>query len=301
MTETALEEVVACAFPRGVLRIVPLPGGLTNANHQVWTDEGRFVLRCWRDDAGLLAIDREAEHANSVRAARAGVGAECVAYHPECNAMVFAFVEGETLSAEHLRRGDRLGLVADACRRLHAAERFDGDFDMFALQARYREVVREHGFRVPERYDTFAGQVAAVREALAVRAGPSVPCNNDLLAENFILADGRLTIIDYEYGGNNDPCFELGNVWSESVLSLPQLEQLVTAYFGRPLRHQVARARLWGLISRYGWTLWASIRDGSAELDFDFWAWGLEKYALAVEEFDGPDFEGLLAEARRPD
>ena len=31
----------------------------------------------------------------------------------------------------------------------------------------------------------------------------------------------------------------------ESNLSLAQLEELVTAYYGRPLRHKVARARLW--------------------------------------------------------
>ena len=299
--ETPLEEVLACAFPRGVQRVAPLPGGLTNANHQVWTDDGHFVLRCWREDGGLLAIDRDAEYANSVRAARAGVGAQVVAHLPECNAMVFAFVPGPTLSAADLRRGDRLGLVADACRRLHAAERFTGDFDMFEVQARYREVVRERAFRVPERYDDFAGHMEAAREALLVRAGPPVPCNNALLAENFIASGGRLAIIDYEYGGNNDAAFELGNLCSESALSVAQLEQLVAAYFGTPLRHQLARARLWGTVAKHGWTMWASIQAGSSPLDFDFWSWGMEKYDRAVTEWDDPGFEALLAEARRGD
>lgn len=299
--EAPLEEVVACAFPRGVLRVQPLNGGLTNRNHQVWTDEGRFVLRCWRDDTGLLAIDRDAEHANSVRAARAGVGAEVVAFLPECNAMVLAFVPGRTLCARDLRRGDLLGRVADACRRLHAAERFDGDFDMFELQARYRDVVRQHGFRVPEGYDELAPQVAAAREALAVRAGPAVPCNNDLLAENFIVCGPRLVLIDYEYGGNGDPCFELGNICSESDLSLVQLEGLVTAYFGEHLRHQIARTRLWRTIAQHGWALWAAIQDGSSPLEFDFWTWGTEKHERAARALTDPGFTALLAEARRAD
>ena len=72
----------------------------------------------------------------------------------------------------------------------------------------------------------------------------TVPCNNDLLAENFMLTESGLRLIDYEYSGNNDACFELGNIWSESNLSLAQLEQLVGAYYGRPSRHKVARARL---------------------------------------------------------
>jgi len=60
-----------------------------------------------------------------------------------------------------------------------------------------------------------------------VRDEGTVPCNNDLLAENFIWTGERFQLIDYEYSGNNDPMFELGNVWSESNLSLEQLEELV--------------------------------------------------------------------------
>ena len=54
-------------------------------------------------------------------------------------------------------------------------------------------------------------------------------------------------------------------------------------------------------MSKYGWTLWASIQDGVSTIDFDFWAWGMEKYDRAVAEFDGPEFERLLEEARRAD
>ena len=126
-------------------------------------------------------------------------------------------------------------------------------------------------------------------------------CNNDLLAENFIDVGAEFKLIDYEYSGNNDACFELGGIWSESNLAPEQLDELVGHYYGRPFRNKVARARLWGLMSKYGWTLWASIQDGVSEIDFDFWAWGMEKYDRAVEEFDGPDFERLLEDVTRED
>jgi SAM-dependent methyltransferase len=58
-----------------------------------------------------------------------------------------------------------------------------------------------------------------------VRAEATVPCNNDLLAENFIDCGGELRLIDYEYSGNNEPSFELGNVWSEANLSPAQLDR----------------------------------------------------------------------------
>jgi thiamine kinase-like enzyme len=282
-------------------QVSELPGGLTNANYKVVCDSGAFVVRRWSDDTGLLAIDRDNEYENSVRAAAVGVGAGVVAYLPQHNTMVVEFIVGVTMSRAELRIDAHVVLAAEACRRLHTAERFRLDFNMFETQARYLQIVRERGFRLPDRYEEFVPKVAAIREAFVARDEGTVACNNDLLAENFLLTDTGFRLIDYEYSGNNDPCFELGNVWSESNLSLDQLDHLVTSYYGRRLRHKIARARLWGLMSKYGWTLWASIQDGVSEIDFDFWEWGMEKYVRAVAEFDDPGFERLLEEAQRAD
>jgi thiamine kinase-like enzyme len=296
-------EVVLDSVPelRDPLSVAPLEGGLTNTNYKVVTADGAYVVRISNKDSGLLAIDRENELHNTRAAADAGVGAPVVAALPEQDALVLEFLEGRSLTAEDLRTGDRLELVAAACRRLHAAGRFLHDFDMFEIQRRYLGVVTERGFRLPDRYLDFEPQLREIEEAMRVRAEPTVPCNNDLLAENFIDVGGELRLIDYEYSGNNDACFELGNIWSESNLSLAQLDELVTSYYGRPLRNKIARARLWGLVGKYGWMLWASIQDGVSPLDFDFWSWGMEKYERAVAEFDGPEFAQLLEDVQRED
>jgi thiamine kinase-like enzyme len=278
-----------------------LAGGLTNTNYKVVTPQGAYVVRVSAKDAGLLAIDRENEYLNTVSAAEAGVGAAVVDYLPERSLLVLEFIEGTTQTSEDLRRGDRLDWVADACRRLHGARAFRDDFNMFDIQRRYLRLVQERGFRLPERYLEFEPQVRRIEEAMAVRDEGTVPCNNDLLAENFIDVGDGFRLIDYEYSGMNDACFELGNVWSESNLSLGQLDELVGHYYGRPLANKVARARLWGLMSKYGWTLWASIQDGVSQIDFDFWEWGMEKYDRAVAEFDGPDFDRLVEDVQRAD
>jgi thiamine kinase-like enzyme len=295
----------------GLLDLVPalrdrqsveeLAGGLTNTNYKVVTPEGAFVVRVSAKDAGLLAIDRENEYLNTVAAADAGVGAAVVDYVPEQSLLVLEFIEGTTQTSADLRRGDKLDWVAEACRRLHGARAFRDTFNMFEIQRRYLRLVQERGFRLPERYLEFEPQVRRIEAAMAVRDEGTVPCNNDLLAENFIDVGDRFRLIDYEYSGMNDACFELGNVWSESNLSLPQLEELVGHYYGEHLANKVARARLWGLMSKYGWTLWASIQDGVSQIDFDFWTWGMEKYDRAVVEFDGPDFDQLVDDVQRSD
>jgi thiamine kinase-like enzyme len=297
-----LEEVLA-AVPelRDAQAVEPLAGGLTNTNYKVTSPSGCYVVRISGKDTSLLAIDRENEVHNTIAAAETGVGAPFVAALPEQDALVLGFLDGEVMDSEKLRSGAHIGAVADACRRLHGGRRFLHDFDMFQIQPRYLEIVRERGFRVPVRYDEFEPKIRNLERAMRARPEETVPCNNDLLAENFIRVDGEMRLIDYEYSGNNEASFELGNVWSESNLSLEQLEELVAAYWGRPLRNKVARARLWGLMSKYGWTLWGSIQAGISELDFDFWSWAMEKYERAVEELDGPQFEQLLADVQRDD
>ncbi len=281
--------------------VEPLAGGLTNYNYKVSTPDGSYVVRVGGQSAGHLAVDRENEYENSIAAAEAGVGAPVVDHLDEPSVLVVRYIEGKTLSAADLREGDYTQRVAAACRQLHSARRFRDDFDMFALQRRYLGLVEENGFRLPPGYHDFADAVEQMHDAMGKQPEPSVPCNNDLLAENFIDDGQKIWIIDYEYSGNNEPSFELGNIWSESDLSLEQLESLVAGYYGYPLRSKIARARLWGLMSKYGWTLWASIQDSLAQIDFDFWEWGMEKYERAVAEFKGPDFDTLLRDVAAGD
>jgi thiamine kinase-like enzyme len=297
-----LEEVLA-AVPElhDAQAVEPLVGGLTNTNYKVTSPTGCYVVRISGKDTSLLAIDRENEVHNTIAAAETGVGAPFVAALPEQDALVLGFLDGEVMDSEKLRSGEHIGAVAEACRRLHAGRRFLHDFDMFQIQPRYLEIVRERGFRLPVRYEEFEPKIRDLERAMRARPEETVPCNNDLLAENFIRVDGEMRLIDYEYSGNNEASFELGNVWSESNLSLDQLEELVAAYWGRSLRNKVARARLWGLMSKYGWTLWGSIQAGISDLDFDFWSWAMEKYERAVEELDGPQFGQLLADVQRED
>ncbi len=278
----------------GIERLELLPGGLTNRNYRVTTTSGRrLVARFSSAKSALLAIDRDAEFHNSRAAATVGIGPGVVNYSSAQGIMLVEWIEGRTFEAATLDDANQLQRIAAGCIRLHSGPRFVNDFDMFALQRRYLDIVHEFGFRLPSDYLEFQPQVARLHTVLRATATGTVPCHNDLLAAN-IMDDGRIWFIDYEYSGNNDACFELGNIWSEAALAPDRLEHLVTAYYGRASAALVARARLFGLMSKYGWTLWASIQDAVSDVDFDFWSWGMEKYARAVAEFRGPDFDRLI-------
>jgi thiamine kinase-like enzyme len=281
--------------------ISPLPGGLTNQNFKVVTASGSYVARIWSDEGALLGIDREREYRNSVLAAQAGVGAPVIEFRPQDRVLVLGFVEGRTLGSADVGDAAMIPRIAAACRALHAAGRFAGDFDMFEIQPRYYATATAAGMRIPAGYADLLPAFEAARGALAVRDEGTVPCNNDLLAANFIDDGARLWLIDYEYSGNNDPCFELGNVAAESGLDGAALAALVTAYYGRARRSRIARAQLFGLVARYGWTLWGAIQHARSDLDFDYWSWAMEKFDVAAAGLRGRGFARLLSDVQDED
>ena len=281
--------------------ISELSGGLTNRNYKVTTPEGAFVARISSGGSELLAIDRDCEYRNSVTAAAAGAGAPVVEYRPQDRLLVIGFIKGRTLGPADVAAAGNITRIAQACRRLHSGGRFGNDFDMFDIQRRYRAVVDSRGFRVPAGYDDLAPQCRAAEKALAVRAEGTVPCHNDLLAANFIDDGDRIWLIDYELSGNNDACFELGNIGAESHLSDDALAELVTAYYARPRPSMIARARLLGLVGMYGWTLWGAIQHGASSIDFDFWAWAMERFEGAARGFTATGFKDLLEAVQEDD
>jgi thiamine kinase-like enzyme len=280
----------------------PLSGGLTNRLYRVDAADGRrLVVRLSSAQTALLAIDRVAEWTNSKAAASAGVAPAVLTYAPEHGALVIDWIEGETFGEADLDDSATLARLAATCRQLHAGPRFANTFDMFALQRRYLDLVVSCGFPLPESYLEFMPTVNALQTAMAVRDEGTVPCHCDLLAANIMASDDQLWLIDFEYSGNADPCFELGNIASESHLSTDRLTELVAAYYGGVATPgKLARAQLFGLMSNYGWTLWASIQSATSDVDFDFWSWGMEKYERALEALRGPDLHRLISDVQQP-
>jgi thiamine kinase-like enzyme len=282
--------------------ICELSGGLTNRNYKVTTPDGSFVARISAGGSELLAIDRDCEYRNSLTAAAAGAGAPVVEYRPQDRLLVIGYIEGRTFDAADVAAAENLPRIAQACRRLHAGDRFGNDFDMFGIQRRYLSVARSRGFKIPAGYDDLEPQFTAAEKALAVRAEGTVPCNNDLLPANLIDGGERIWLIDYELSGNNDACFELGNIAAEAHLSRDALAGLVTAYYGRPRRSKIARAwLLGGLVGMYGWTLWGAIQNGASPIDYDFWSWAMERFEGAARGFTAGDFGQLLEDVQRDD
>ena len=295
-----IEDVIGAipAWDGRSVRAEPIPAGLTNQNYRVEVDGEPVFVRIPGPATDLLAVDRDNELFNTRAAALASVGPPVLHHLAAWDVFVLAWIPARTMSNEAFAAVGEPARVATVLRRLHAGPRFRDDFDMFRLAERYLRVVDERDIAIPSGYRERMGRIPAIEAALAVHPLRTVPCHNDLLAENYLDDGGRLWIVDYEYSGNNDPTFELGNTCQELGWDDARIRELCAAYFGEATDALLARMRLQMIMSDVGWTLWAAIQAGISTIDFDFTGWAEERWARAQAALGGGAFEGWLATVR---
>jgi thiamine kinase-like enzyme len=280
------------------ISIQPLSGGLTNSNYKVIVDGTPFFVRVPGESTELLAVDRGNEYFNAKAAAETGVGPQVLYYLPEYKAMVLEFLEGRTMSKDTLQAPGMPAKIAQAIRTLHGGPRFLTDFNMFRLTEYYLRICKKYQVRIPDGYEERMPFVNRIEQALAVGPLPTVPCNNDLLAENYMYVGSSMRIIDYEYSGNNDPCFELGNTCQELQYDEARIVEVCTTYFGSSPVNRISRMKLNMIMSDVGWTLWAAIQAKISKIQYDFWGWAVERWARAVQKMDSVEFPTWLEDVQ---
>ena len=281
------------------ISVQPLSGGLTNSNFKVDVDGMPHFVRVPGESTELLAIDRDNEYHNTKAASHAGVAPKILHHLPEYNVMVIEFLNGKTMSKDALNEKGMPTRMAQAIKKLNQGPRFFSDFNMFRLTEYYLNLCKERDIRVPDGYLERMSTVGQIEKAMSVNPLPTVPCNNDLLAENYIDDGKQLWLIDYEYSGNNDPTFELGNTCQEMQFNDGQINEVCAAYFGKSTPDMIARMKLNMIMSDVGWGLWAAIQANISTIEFDFWDWAIERWGRAVEKMDSPGFEGWLVDVKK--
>ena len=184
--------------------------------------------------------------------------------------------------------------IARMLKQLHAGPRFLREFNMFRLTRHYLQIAQRQRIRIPDDYLRYMPQVERIEAAFAHRPVPTVPCHNDLLAANFLDDGRRLWLIDFEYSGNNDATFELGNTCQELQFDEPRVSEMCAAYFGDALPDKVSRMKLNMIMSDVGWSLWAAIQAAVSTIEFDFWGWAVERWDRARAGMNSSDFAGWL-------
>lgn len=268
---------------------VPLEGGITNHNIRLGDGGGHFVVRLG-DDIPEHQVLRWNELAISRAAHGAGVAPGVV--HSEPGVLVLEFVEAGPLAEADLHEADTLLQTVDLVARLHR----DGprhlrgpvlSFWVFHILRDYAGTLRDRGSGHVDRLPGLLDQAAMLERAV----GPVtlVLGHNDLLPANILRGDGRLWLIDFEYGGLNSPLFDLGGLASNAGLEPEAEAAMLRAYFGTDPTPALMRSyRAMKCASLLRETMWSMVSELTSVLAFDYadyTAKNQERYRAAFDAF----------------
>jgi thiamine kinase-like enzyme len=271
----------------------PLEGGITNRNFKVNFGGTDYVVRLHGKDTDLLGISREAERLANTEAAELGI-APAVATSFETGLVTRYISCAGMESSEIVTRAEEIGR---ALRRFHdSTVMLPVSFSVPDLLAEYGRLIAERGGRPPTGYEH--AQDLARRIVAAAPVQTPRPCHNDLLAGNLVRErpSDRIMIVDWEYAGMGDPCFDLGNLSVNNDFDEAAEERLLTAYHeGPPSQKQRARLKLMRLLSDIREAAWGAMQTRVSDLDFDFEGYAERHFARLREALAGPDLAGWLA------
>jgi thiamine kinase-like enzyme len=282
-------------WPGRVVTVETLGGGITNRNFRVeLRDDAPVVVRVGGKDTSLLGIDRAVEHAATRAAAALGLGPEVIDFDEAEGVLVTRFIDGEVAGVEAVRRD--LPSVAALVRSFHDAPAIPGRFDAFRVVEEYCSTAAARGVPPPEAY-TDAKRTADRIEAIRGPV-PVVPCHNDLLNANFLRADGRFWIVDWEYAGMGDRFFDLANFSVNHELDDAGNAELLRAYFGELREDDLRSLRLLRFMSDFREAMWAVVQQAISELDFDFAGYARDHFARLERTAADPAFRDALEASR---
>ncbi len=254
-------------------------GGLSNRNYEIQSPVGHFVLRIPGEGTGDI-IDRSVEEHNARIAAQAGVNAEVLFFDATEGIMLCRYVEDSvTMSPRGFKDLGAVERAARAFHRLHTCgQTFRTRFELFEQIDSYLNVLKKLEAPIPDGYAEVQREAEAVREALGARELPLAPCHCDPLAENFLDVGNRMFVVDFEYSGNNDPMWDLGDLSVEAEFNQRQDEVFLNAYFdGEPPAYDAGRMVMYKAMCDLLWTLWGVVQFANDNPAEDFWAYSVNR------------------------
>jgi thiamine kinase-like enzyme len=271
-------------------------GGLTNQNYKITTPIGTFVLRI--PGAGTSEyISRENESLAARITSEIGVNAPLIYFDARDGVQLTRFIEGGvTMNAERFKDFGSVRRAAQSLRRVHDCGRpFRNRFELFQMIDEYLDILAKKDAPLPDGYHDVKREAESVRKALSARPLPIVPCHCDPLAENFLDTGSQVFIIDWEYAGNNDPMWDLGDVSVEAGFGPDQDEALLQAYVdGAPSANDRGRMVLYKAMCDLLWTLWGIIQHVNKNPADDFWAYAVNRFERCKSLMGHSDFGAHL-------
>lgn len=256
-------------------------GGMTNKNFKVIVKGESYVLRVPGSGTENM-ISRNDEIKNAIFAHELKIDAELVYFNEITGIKISKFIENaETLTAESAKQQHNMKLVCDILRTLHKSDKkMENEFNIYNKIEEYEELLyRYNGVNFKD-YGEVKEKIISLKDIVNKLEVKLTPCHNDTLASNFIKSgDDSMYLIDWEYGGMNDPMWDIAAHCLENGFSEEEEELFLKIYFKGNIdeKHKL-RILINKVYQDFLWSIWTNIKEANGD---DFGSYGIDRYNRA--------------------
>ena len=217
-------------------------------------------------------INRKVAHEAAVLSSDCGVGPIIAQYVEEDNFEVYDFLTGfrnctitDMLDPEISER------VMEAYAKIHSGTPLSATKTGFQQIREHARQMREAEADSPPDFDDLLVRMERAEAALVSSGMVMVPCFNDCYVTNYMVNDSNeLKIVDWEYGANNDPYWDLASYYFECFADAHARNRLLKVYKPDAGVKEAARVTLYMPLVCFKWGLWASLQSSISSIEFDY-------------------------------
>jgi len=272
-----------------LIKIKPINGGITNINFEVTVDKKSFFLSMPSSNSELLNIDYGNKYYNNKICGEINISPKVIHIIESENLLVTEFIKSKASSSAIFQSSKEIEQLVKSIKLLHNAHPFLKNFNMLSQISYYQNILKKDV--LPKKLFKYVKNINTLKQKLYLPNDKLVPCHNDLLAANIINKDNQIFIVDFDYSGNNDPCFELGNLSVEMEYDDEQINKLVRSYYGEINENIISRVNLQGVVSDIGWSLWSYVQVENSNLNFDYNTHAIYRLERAINKMESKEYK----------
>ena len=273
------------------INIEPINSGITNLNFKVIVDKIPYFLSIADAKSQFLEINFNNKYSNNNICAGLGISPNVLYFFQSKNIIITEFIDSKHILNEDFGSFENIDKLINVIKSIHQVNSFHQEFNMFTLLKNYMSVIKNENIEISESAVRNFNSINEIGEKLEMFREKLVPCHNDLVPENILIKNEKLYVIDFDYSGNNDPCFEIGNLCVEMDFNELQIKQIIEKYFGELNEHLISRVNLHAILSDFGWSLWSFIQSTISNVDFDFKQYGNHRLNRAISKLHSPNYK----------
>ncbi|MDA9713628.1 phosphotransferase family protein [Alphaproteobacteria bacterium] len=265
--------------------IEPLEGGITNLNFLVSDSGSKSVVRLGSDIPEHL-VYRSNEIIVSEAAYQIGVSPKLIYNEP--GVLVLDFIESKTLEPKTVR--ENLNKIVPIVRKIHdeIPNKLSGQpqiFWVFYVIKYYSNYLLNNN----SSYISLIPSLLKKAEKLEKLSSPReiVFGHNDLLAANFLDDGSKIWVVDWEYGGFNDPLFDIGGLSSNNDLDENLENEVLEMYFKeKPSKDLIIKYNAMKTASLLRETMWSMVSEITSKIEFNYVEYTSDNLKKFEESFD---------------